>query len=211
MQNMKVLDLFAGLGGFSEAFVKNGCTVHTLDNGAMEGLGDTKWTFNKDIREFHCKPGEYDVILIGLPCQPYSRWGMRGLIAKNWKHKKSPIVPEPDNALLKEAMRIVNECKPKYWALENVHGGVTPISQILGRPKLRVGFRWFWGNFPLTQADVKHEWYKKKFTPRSEKQYLGHYSRTTPATRSKIEFEISEAFWKSMVKSHTVLSTSGHE
>jgi hypothetical protein len=196
-ESMRVLDLFAGLGGFSAAFRQAGHEVDTLDNGRD---GNFECTYKQDVRTFHAKRGQYDVILAGTPCTEYSRWALRC-----FAHNRA--FGPPTNDLLRETMRIIDECKPKYWLIENVRGSIKYINAELKRaPLFRCGQRWFWGDFPIKQTDVKHEWYRLK-TQRRPKNWNATDSRSTQFDRSggkraadlsRIEPEISAALVKSL-------------
>ncbi|OCR01400.1 DNA (cytosine-5-)-methyltransferase [Oscillatoriales cyanobacterium USR001] len=119
---MKVLDIFAGSGGFSLGFKLAGYNII----GAIE---QDKWaaeTFAYNIKdaqvivsdiqkcsndylleEFnHKKP---DIILGGIPCQGYS------ICNKNAGDPK-----DPRNSLFKEFLRIAELFLPKYLIIENV-------------------------------------------------------------------------------------------
>lgn len=182
MTKFRVLDLFSGLGGFSKAFVERGHTVHTLDNGRDVNSSDC--TYNMNVFEFSCKENQYDIIIAGVPCTEYARWGFRGC---------NPYLrdtPPPDNKLLIQTLKIIQQCKPKYWVIENVRSSVKFINEIAGKFKKRIGQRWFWGNFPEFESD--HGWYLPKF-----KKGKTRRNRQT-AQLSCIEYPISLAFCKAM-------------
>jgi hypothetical protein len=179
---LKVLDLFAGLGGFSAAFKDRGHLVHTLDNGRdILKKNANQCTFNMDIKDFSCNPGEYDIILAGVPCTEYARYQARGY------NPRLRDCPPPTNELLKATIGIINHCQPKYWAIENVRGAVRFISALIGSHKKKIGCRWFWGHFPDFVSDDK--WYKTKFRPGGSL-----YKRGTAKKLSSIEYPISLAF-----------------
>jgi C-5 cytosine-specific DNA methylase len=188
---MKVLDLFAGGGGFSRAFTAPLFTVDTLDNSSMKGLSKygLAYTFGMDIRNFSCRDKSYDIVLAGVPCNQYAAWGMRGLLRKQMARAGKTVVL-PDNELLMETLRVITECKARYYAIENVRSAVPFISAILGSPKIQCGNRFFWTNFPILQSDFDDEWYKPKTRRINDRVVkLG-----TAADRSLIEPEISRAF-----------------
>jgi hypothetical protein len=133
---MKVLDLFAGLGGFSQGFKDRGHIVATLDN-------DPKFdcTFTADIKHFY-GDGKYDVVLASPPCQEFARCNLP------WKKKLLPPDYKPDMSLVLEAKRVIEEINPRYWVLENTMPSLKWITPILGHWVKHVGSRYFWGKFP---------------------------------------------------------------
>lgn len=119
---MKVLDTFAGAGGFSLGFEMAGCEVI----GAIEidAWACETFSFNhpdaiviqKDIVELSddeileaFKNNRPDIILGGPPCQGYS------ICNKNNGDPK-----DPRNTLFKEFIRIGRILKPKIMVMENV-------------------------------------------------------------------------------------------
>jgi len=163
---MKVLDLFSGLGGFSQAFKDRGHTVHTLDNNPEFR---TTWTY--DIKEFQ-PVLEYDVILASPPCTEFSKASM----PDSWNNNRKV---NPDTELVEEAMRIIRVSQPTYWVLENVRGSRPFIEPILGKYRKRVGSRYLWGNFPIFYCT--HKYGKWKLPP----------SKDRAALRSLIPYELS--------------------
>lgn len=120
MQTKKVIDLFAGVGGMSLGFEKEGYHV-VLANEFDKSIADayvqnhpgvdmivddiTKLDFEKVFKEYQ---GNIDVIIGGPPCQGFSQKGQR----------KS--INDPRNFLFKYYVRAVDYVKPKYFVMENV-------------------------------------------------------------------------------------------
>jgi len=129
---MRVVSLFAGIGGFDLGFERAGAkTVATveIDAHCRKLLAD-KWpdaVHLDDVRTAgrHNLP-ECDVITFGFPCQDLSVAGKRAGL----KGKRS--------GLFYEAMRIVDELKPAWAVWENVPG---LLSSDNGRDLARVLFR----------------------------------------------------------------------
>jgi len=150
---MKILDLCAGLGGWSRSFRERGHIIHTLDI-------DERFnpTFCASIIGWH--PSEhYDVILASPPCTEFSKAGMP------WYHDINP-----DMTLLQETIRIIDESNPQYWVIENVRGAVPYFTEIIGKPKARFGSRYLWGNFPILWAP--HIYGKWKLAPSANRAAL---------------------------------------
>ena len=115
---MKVIDLFAGAGGFSEGFTQAGCGVkgfveywkpaietHKLNFPEAELIGeDITLITDERIKRF-----EADIIIGGPPCQGFSMAGRRNPDDKR-------------NTLFEYYLHFVKLLKPKYCVLENVKG-----------------------------------------------------------------------------------------
>ncbi len=121
---MKVADLFAGVGGLSQGFIKAGFDVVL----AVEYDYDIAMSYKKnhphtdvyaddicnlDFRKLHEKYRQIDVVMGGPPCQGFSQKGKR------------LSINDPRNFLFKQFVRFVNEFTPKYFVLENVPNIIT--------------------------------------------------------------------------------------
>ena len=121
---MKVADLFAGVGGLSQGFIKAGFEISI----AIEYDKDIALSYQKnhpntdvyssDIRdlnfkEIHKLHPDIQVVMGGPPCQGFSQKGKR--LSLN----------DPRNFLFKEFVRFVEEFSPKYFVLENVPNIIT--------------------------------------------------------------------------------------
>ena len=112
---LKVLDLFSGIGGFSLALESTGffetMAFVEKDEFCQKVL---KKNFNNipiegDIRNVKGEKYRADVVTGGFPCQPFSVAG---------KRKGT----DDDRYLWDETIRVVRECKPKWFIGENVEG-----------------------------------------------------------------------------------------
>ncbi len=130
---LKIIDLFAGVGGISSGFEKAGFSIVS----ANEYKKDIANTYTKnhpntkmiveDITKVKSKDllnGEtdIDVIVGGPPCQGFSMAGRR-------IRNEGAFLNDPRNELFKEFHRIVKDIRPKVFVMENVsamlniHGG----------------------------------------------------------------------------------------
>ena len=112
---LKLLDLFSGIGGFSLGLESTGFfeTIAFVekDKFCQKVL---KKNFNnipieEDIRNVKGERYAADVITGGFPCQPFSIAG---------KRKGT----DDDRYLWDETIRVVRECKPRWFIGENVEG-----------------------------------------------------------------------------------------
>ena len=113
--NHKLLDLFSGIGGFSLGAERNGIeTIGFVEKDEFcQKVLKKHWSdvpIIDDIRKVNGKDfGSATIISGGFPCQPFSVAGKR-------KGK------DDDRYLWDETIRVVAECKPKWFIGENVDG-----------------------------------------------------------------------------------------
>lgn len=124
-RKIKIIDLFAGVGGLSYGFAHDDnfkiiAANEILPNMAKAyGLNHpTVNVYCKDIKEFRIKDlendfgikkGEIDLIVGGPPCQAYSTVGKR-------------LIDDPRGKLFQEYYRVLKEINPKVFLFENVKG-----------------------------------------------------------------------------------------
>jgi DNA (cytosine-5)-methyltransferase 1 len=122
----KFIDLFAGIGGIRKGFEKHGghCVFTSewnkfaqktyLENYPQTTdhlfVGDITLIDAKDIPDF-------DVLLAGFPCQPFS---IAGVSKKNSLGRKHGFEDATQGTLFFDVARIITEKKPKAFLLENV-------------------------------------------------------------------------------------------
>jgi len=112
---MKVLDLFSGIGGFSLGLESTGYfqTIAFVEKDKFCRKVLQKNFHNipieEDIRNVRGERYAADVVTGGFPCQPFSVAG---------KRKGT----DDDRYLWDETIRVVSECKPKWFIGENVEG-----------------------------------------------------------------------------------------
>ena len=116
IEPLKILDTFAGIGGFSYA-------AHEL----VGGFQTTQFVeidpfcqkvlkkhfpnvpCHDDIKTFTAFPGQYDVITGGFPCQDLSVAG-----------KRAGITKQSRSGLFYELIRVIRLVRPKFVVMENV-------------------------------------------------------------------------------------------
>jgi DNA (cytosine-5)-methyltransferase 1 len=124
-QDLKFIDLFAGIGGFHLAFHKLGCEcvfASEIDKFArmtyqknMSKISPKLFSSNMfagDIQEVEAgQIPDFDVLCAGFPCQPFSQIGY-----------KNGFADKKDNRgnMFFEIVKIIKEKKPQAFFLENV-------------------------------------------------------------------------------------------
>ena len=112
---LKLLDLFSGIGGFSLGLESTGGfeTIAFVEKDDFcQKVLKKHWpntTIEGDIRNVKGDKYEADIITGGFPCQPFSVAG---------KRKGT----DDDRYLWDETIRVIRECKPRWFIGENVEG-----------------------------------------------------------------------------------------
>ena len=117
MKKLNILDLFSGIGGFKLGFERNGyeCMSYfsEIDKHAI-AVYKNNFKNSKYVGSVTDVRGEQlpkiDVITFGSPCQDFSLAGKR----KGMGGERS--------SLILEAIRLINECRPRVFIWENVKG-----------------------------------------------------------------------------------------
>jgi site-specific DNA-cytosine methylase len=150
---MKVIDLFCGIGGFSEGFKQAGFEIYlAIDNWELalkshkvNHPDSNHWLV--DIFYLDKIP-ECDVIIGSPPCTDFS-------IAKAMQGDRRD--PEKGMILIDKMVDLIRKTKPKYWILENVWG----LTDSLKLSHIKIDCydfgskshrrRAFFGHFPIPQ------------------------------------------------------------
>lgn len=153
---MRVLDLFSGLGGFSEAFVLAGDEVLRVENNPL--LSEVPHTTMQDVLEmrdrleaYHDQGEpirEYDVLLAAPPCREFSQAysAPRSVARRNGEEF------EPSMELLEATLDIIRITKPRYWVIENVIGSIKDFEAVGLTQRQIHGPHVLYGNFPMFQC-----------------------------------------------------------
>lgn len=188
---MKVLDLFSGLGGFSQAFVDRGHEVITVD---IESKFNP--TICMDIMrlddDWLMEVGTPDVILASPPCNCFSI----ASVGKHWKDGKPDEETKKAIKLVSHTIYLILNLYPKFWFLENPMG---MLRKVLGNPQRHTYFAYWgeyrkkptdiWGVFPKSMKwSTNGHWEK---APRGSKK--GTQGINTPEERAKIPYALSKA------------------
>lgn len=116
---IRVFDAFSGIGGFRSALEKVGefeivgwCEIDRFAQKAYKALYDTGGEqFYENIRDIDVgKLADFDLLIGGFPCQPFSVCGAR----KGFADERGD--------LFFELARLLEAKRPKYFCFENVPG-----------------------------------------------------------------------------------------
>lgn len=124
-KKIKVIDLFAGVGGLSYGFAHDENFEIVAANELLPNMAKayelnhpSVKVYNKDIKDFgiqdlqkdfEIQAGDIDLVIGGPPCQAYSTVGKR-------------LIDDPRGKLFQEYYRVLKELSPKVFIFENVKG-----------------------------------------------------------------------------------------
>jgi hypothetical protein len=184
-----IVDLGAGLGGATEAFIDDNkwCVLrfdiavevlHVPNMHYVDYVNDT----SKIISIVREKMNYLDIdsnqlFIWGSPeCKEWSD----GFHSKKCKMRRNGEIFIPDLSQLTAIRHIVEVLKPKAWIVENVKGGLEFINPVLGPPATFRNPIFLWGEFPLFRIPKNKR--KKMDLGPSKMRYW---------TRSKLSIEFS--------------------
>lgn len=198
---MRVLDLYSGLGGFSEAFVLAGDEVLRVENNPL--LQEVPHTTMQDVRAvserlhlYHAQGQpvrEYDVLLAGVPCDEFS-FGFHAPQAIASRSGEYDTY-EPDMTDLECTLDIIRITKPRYWIIENVIGSIKHFAKYGLTPRLIVGSHVLYGNFPM---------FEKIKIPTKAERDTGPQDPLRKNKRGQIPVQLSMAIREAIVQQTTL-------
>ena len=149
---MKLLDTFAGIGGFSyaaEKLVRGFETTQFIEiNPYCQKILNKHWShvpIHDDITTFTAKSGEFDIITGGFPFQDISVAGLQKGITK-----------ETRSGLFYELIRVIRMVRPKYVVLENVAAILNRGLDIVLRELSEAGYDAEWAVISASSLGACH-------------------------------------------------------
>lgn len=149
--NPLAIDLFCGLGGWTEGLLAEGYRVVGFDN-VRHQYGEARYPAQLVIQDVLTLHGsqfkDAALIVASPPCQAYSYRAMP------WK--KAKALPPPDNALFEACFRIQREAEevaggPIPMVVENVCGA----QKWVGRARWHYGSFYLWGDVPALMPIIR--------------------------------------------------------
>jgi hypothetical protein len=147
------IDLFCGLGGWTEGLLEEGYYVVGFDN-HQHVYGEHRYPAQlviQDVLTLHGKQFKDAALIVASPpCQAYSYRAMP------WKRAKA--LPPPDNSLFEACFRIQREASEAAgrhvpMVVENVRGA----QKWVGRARWNHGSFYLWGDVPALMPHIlKH-------------------------------------------------------
>ena len=156
---MKIVDLFSGLGGASQAFADDPAWgLLRIENNPL--LGNVEGTRIMDIFEFRDwlleqknRYGDFDVDVVWAspPCTEFSLAfnAPRSIAIREGRGDEY----QPYMGFLEVALECIEIINPRYWIIENVRGAVNYFAEYMGHPHQILGSYFLWGNFPKIMPD----------------------------------------------------------
>ena len=135
-----MLDLFAGLGGWSKPFIERGHEVFRVDwddKFDLELVADITTLKPSDL------PWKPDVILASPPCETFSI----ASIGHHWNKDRTPKTEAAELGLklVANTVRLIQELNPKYAIIENPRGMLRKLD-LIPAPRVTVWYCHFGEN-----------------------------------------------------------------
>jgi len=163
-----MLDLFAGFGGQSEAFILDDAwDILRIDNNELLAQVPRMRMMNiaqldaKDLSPKGANGERIEYIHASPPCHGFSL----GFHAPKAVASRRGVPYEPCTKLVEKSKEIIDALNPRFWSIENVRGSIKHLRPILGEPTLIVGAYVYWGRFPpvqITASDIPKKSQKDK-------------------------------------------------
>jgi len=198
---MKVLDLFSGLGGFSEAFLRSGDEVVRVENNPL--LSEVPNTSIEDVRAMRDRLRQFrdegqpirqiDLILASPPCYEFSLAysAPRAIASRDGTLDQY----NPNMELVELTLEIISLVKPRWWIIENVIGSIKYFEKIGLIPNQIHGAYVLYGNFPKFSTPVM---------PSKAKKDSFHGDPLRANKRAIIPLELSMEIRKAMMSQKTL-------
>lgn len=123
-KNIKIIELFSGIGGFSKGFEDAGYTIEEHYYSEIDKHAIANYKYNYPNAKYigsvtDIRPGDFrgiDIITFGSPCQDFSLAGKR----KGLEGERS--------SLIEYAIRAITDIRPSVFIWENVKGAFSSNS-----------------------------------------------------------------------------------
>lgn len=154
---MRVLDLFSGFGGWSEAFLRLGHEVMRIENNPLlKNVPETNLMCVKEFRDWIIEQqnrgyalARPDIIMASPPCLEFSN----AFNAPRSKALRNNEEYNPNMELVEVTLEIIQLLCPKFFIVENVNGSQKYFEEYFGKPKQILGSYVLYGYFPQIIVD----------------------------------------------------------
>jgi DNA (cytosine-5)-methyltransferase 1 len=179
---MRILDLFAGIGGFSYAshFLGIGETTQFVEiNPYCQKVLSKNFPdipIHDDITTYNPVRGQFDIITFGSPCQDVSTAG------------KQEGIYGDRSGLFFHAVRIVKQVQPKGFIMENVIGIRAWQKEILNELQTIGGYNLYWFSISVKELGGCHKrerWFCIGWRNSTNTEGLYGQKRSNPTNNSK--------------------------
>lgn len=200
---LKVVDLFSGLGGFSQGFLDRGHEVTRYDNDKR--FETVPSTIIRNVLEMSPDDLSADIVLASPPCNCFSTMTIRYY----WTNGR-PKNEKCRNAvyLVKHTVSMIHKANPHYWIIENPVG---MMRHVLGKPNITTYWAaWYsphdqgidplalplkptdlWGLLPSMKWRKPENWVRISRATKHRQQ--GIQGIKDPAVSARIPYRFSEA------------------
>lgn len=173
-----MLELFAGTGTVAKAFCRLGWDTVTVDTNG-------KCDITCDIRDFH--PGRaFDFVWASPPCTEYAN--------TSFPWSKS-FGKTPSNELAEHAVRVIRECAPAAWAIENVKGSVPHLTRLLGMQPQSFGPVRLWHSLPVRIVATVKPW-KDRLPSRAKEARAQIPAALAAAVAAAVDEHVRGCVWE---------------
>jgi len=197
LKTIKMLDTFAGIGGFSYA------AKYLIDQG-IETTGFVEIDpfcqkvlsknfpnipIYDDITTFTARPFQYDIISGGFPCQDISVAG-----------RQKGITQTTRSGLFYELIRVIRMVRPKYVILENVSAILNNGLDIVLAELFEAGYDAEWATFPASLIGAAHQ---------RDRWWLVAYSNNNGSSTSEKSRSTQETNGRSEERKDIIIESEG--
>lgn len=200
----RMLDLFSGLGGASEAMIDDPRweVIRIENNPLLEYVPGTQLRNVCDWADWIDTLGPFDLVWASPPCLEFSD----GYNAPKVKARREGKTYAPDLSLLQAARDIISVLNPSWYVIENVRGACEFFNPIMGPASQRIHSFYLWGRFPHIITPRQWEPKKKVDDWNIGDPLRANYRALIPpviseglkrAVESQIRFDDRKAAWNS--------------
>lgn len=167
MENLKVLELFAGTRSIGKAFERAGHEVYSVEwdeaHVDIDWYADISRVTTEEILDRFGKP---DVIWASPDCTTYS---IAGISHHRIKEENGNLAPKSEYAKQcdftnKHVVELIRELEPTYYFIENPRGGLRKMDFMHGLPRYTVTYCQY-GDSRMKPTDIWTNHPNPKFKP----------------------------------------------